>query len=62
MLKKIVVGSGLTGLGLSAFAAVPAAVTTAIEGAGTDAVAVATAAFVAIIGLLAFKYMRRAAK
>lgn len=45
----------------SAYAAVPAAVTTAIGDAGTDMVTVATAVFVAVIGLLAFKLMRRAA-
>lgn len=46
----------------SAYAAVPAAVTTAIGDAGSDMVTVATAVFVAVIGLLGFKLMRRAAK
>jgi hypothetical protein len=63
MLKKIgglvVSVPLLTG---SAYAAVPAAVTTAIGDAGADMVTVATAVFVAVIGLLAFKLMRRAAK
>lgn len=52
----------LYGLAGSVQAAVPAAVTTAIGDAGTDAVSVATACFVAVIGLLAFRYMRRAAR
>lgn len=45
----------------SAFAAVPGEVTTAIAGAGTDMAVVAGAVFVAIIGLLGFKLMRKAA-
>lgn len=48
-------------LGLSAHAEVPTAVTTAITGAGADMVTVAAAVLVAIIGLLGFKLMRRAA-
>lgn len=61
MLKKI--GSAVVALApLSAFAAVPADVTTAITTAGTDMATVASAVFVAIIALLGFKLMRRAAK
>lgn len=45
-----------------ASAAVPEAVSTAITTAGTDMATVAGAVFVAIIGLLGFKLMRRAAK
>ena len=45
----------------NALAAVPTAVTTAVETAGADMVTIATAVFVAIIGLLAFSLMRRAA-
>lgn len=57
---------GLTGLALVAFveqamAAVPVAVTTAITDAGADAATVAGAAFIAILGLLAFRWMRRVA-
>lgn len=44
-----------------AFAEVPTAVTTAISTAGTDMATVAGAVFVAIIGLLGFKLMRKAA-
>lgn len=60
MLKKFggVVVACAPGL---AFADVPAAVTTAITEAGTDMVTVASAVFVAVIGLLAFRLMRRAA-
>lgn len=54
----------LLGLSLaagSAFAAVPSEVTGAITTAGADMATVAGAVFVAIIGLLGFKLMRRAA-
>lgn len=44
----------------SAFAAVPAEVTTAITGAGTDAAVIGGAVLVVIIGIAAFKFMRRA--
>lgn len=61
MLKKI--GSAVVAVApLSAFAAVPADVTTAITTAGTDMATVAGAVFVAVIALLGFKLMRRAAK
>jgi len=42
-------------------AAVPTAVSTAISDAGADMTTIAAAVFVAIIGLLGFKLMRRAA-
>lgn len=60
MLKYLSVPAvfGLVG---SAQAAVPAAVTTAISDASTDMITIATAIFVAVIGLLGFKLMRRAA-
>lgn len=45
----------------SAYAAVPAAVETAIGTAGTDMTTVAGLVFVAVIGLLAFSLMRKAA-
>lgn len=41
-------------------AAVPADVTTAIETAGTDAATIGGAVLVVIVGIAAFKYMRRA--
>ncbi len=44
----------------SAFAAVPAEVTTAMTDAGTDAAVIGGAVLVVIVGIAAFKYMRRA--
>jgi len=61
MLKKIA-GVAVVALPLSSFAAVPTEVSTAITTAGTDMATIAGAVFVAIIGLLGFKLMRRAAK
>ncbi len=46
----------------SAMAAVPAAVTTAVTGAGEDAATVAGAVLVALCALMAFHWMRREAK
>lgn len=64
MLKKIngVIVSGLvaaTAFIGSAHAAVPASVTTALADAQTDGVTIATAVFVAIVAMYAFKLMRR---
>lgn len=44
----------------SAFAAVPADVTTALTDSKADSITIATAALVIIIGIAAFGYMRRA--
>lgn len=60
MLKKIA-GVAVAVLPLSSFAAVPAEVTSAITTAGTDMATVAGAVFVAVIALLGFTLMRRAA-
>ena len=49
-----------TGLATSAFAAVPTEVTDAIDGAGTDAAVIGGAVLVVLIGIAAFKFMRRA--
>lgn len=62
MRKLSVLAAGLVGGASSAFAAVPTEVTGAITTAGADMATVAGAVFVAIIGLLGFKLMRRAAK
>ena len=60
MFKKIAAGVGSLGLmASSAFAAVPADVTTALEGAKTDGVTVATAVLVAVVAIYAFKLMRK---
>lgn len=53
------VGVGALALAGTVHAAVPAAVTDAIEGAGADGVTVATAVLVAIVGIWAFKLIRR---
>jgi Inovirus Coat protein B len=60
-MKKIALGSSLGLFALQSYAAVPASVTTSIETAATDMATVAAAVFVAVIGLLGFKLMRRAA-
>lgn len=60
-MRKSLFALPLIGAGV-AHAEVPAAVTTAITGAGADMVTVATAVFVAVIGLLGFRLMRRAAQ
>ena len=57
-MKKVLVGSLLLAP-LSAFAVVPAGVTTAITDMSTDAVTVATAVLVAIIGVVAIKFIRK---
>ena len=57
-MKKVLVGSLLLAP-LSAFAAVPVGVTTAITDMSADAVMVATAVLVAIIGVVAIKFIRK---
>jgi hypothetical protein len=44
----------------AANAAVPAGVTSALSDAGTDGITVAGAVLVVVVGIAAFKYMRRA--
>ena len=55
----VTAGAGALALAGSAHAAVPEAVTTAIEAAGADGITVATAVLVAIVGIWAFKLIRR---
>lgn len=58
MLKKI--GSAVVALApLSAFAAVPTEVSTALTDAKADALTVAGLALVIVIAIAAFKYMKR---
>lgn len=57
---KALFAVGSTVVAGSAFAAVPAEVTAALTDAGTDVVAVGGAVLVIIVGIAAFKYMRRA--
>jgi len=61
-MRKSILALPVLGFVAQAHAAVPVAVTTAIETAGADMATVAGAVFVAIIALLGFKLMRRAAK
>jgi hypothetical protein len=58
-LKKGLVG-GLSVVGASAsMAEVPAAVTAALASIGADAITVATVVLVAIVGIYAFKFLRK---
>lgn len=60
MFKKIAAGTSALVLSAgSAFAAVPADVTTALSDAKTDGIVVATAVLVAIVAIYAFKLMRK---
>jgi hypothetical protein len=53
--------ASLLGLTIEAAnAAVPAGVTSALSDAGTDGITVAGAVLVVVVGIAAFKYMRRA--
>ncbi len=61
MIKKIA-GVAVSIAPLSAFAAVPVAVSTAITDAGADAATVAGLVLVAVLALLAFHWMRRETK
>ena len=61
MLKKI--GAAVVAVApLSAMAEVPTNVSSAISGAGTDAATVAGLVLVAVLGILAFKWMGRVIK
>lgn len=56
---RFLVPAGLLAAGSSAFAAVPAEVTTAIDAIGADAMAVATTVLVAIVAVYAIKFIRK---
>jgi hypothetical protein len=60
MLKKIAVGLASLGGAVAANAAVDPSVTTALTGAGTDAATVGAAVLVVIVGIFAFKILRKA--
>lgn len=62
MFRKTFFMASLAALALpvSSFAAVPADVTTAISTAGTDAATIGAAVLVAIVGIFAFKLLKRA--
>lgn len=58
-IKRQLVAGGLSLSPMAAFAAVPVAVTTAVNDMATDAAAVATLVLVAIIGVVAIKFIRK---
>lgn len=57
---KVSLGSVAALAAGAAMADVPAGVTTAISSAGTDAATVGSAVLVVIVGIFAFKWIRRA--
>ena len=57
---KLAAAGVLSTVAAAASAAVPTEVTTALIGAGTDAAAIGGAVLVVLIGIAAFKYMRKA--
>lgn len=59
MKKLTLVLSGLAASTGSAFAAVPMDVTTALTDAKADGITIATAVFVAIVAMYAFRLMRK---
>jgi len=60
MNKLSLVGASLMAFGASAFAAVPADITTAISTMKDDGITVATAFVVAVIAVAAVKFLRSA--
>ena len=58
--SRALVGAGLLAVGTSAMAEVPAAVTTALGDAKTDAVMVAGLVIAIVVAVAAFKFMKRA--
>ncbi len=57
---KLVAAGVLSTVAAAASAAVPTEVTSALTGARTDAAAIGGAVLVVLIGIAAFKYMRKA--
>ena len=57
---KLAAAGVLSTFAAGASAAVPEAVTTALTGAGADAGVIGGAVLVVLIGIAAFKYMRKA--
>lgn len=55
-----VVGSAAAVVGGQAFAALPVGVTDAVTTAGTDAAVVGGAVLVVLVGIMAFKWIRKA--
>jgi hypothetical protein len=59
-MKKYLAIPALSAMFGSAYAAVPLAVTTALDDGLADAVSVAGLALIIVVGVAVFKYMRRA--
>lgn len=59
-LRLLAITAGSVAVVGSASAAVDAAVTTAISGAGTDGATIGAAILVVLVGIIAFKYLRKA--
>lgn len=57
---KLASAGVLSTVAAAASAAVPESVTTALTGAGTDAATIGGAVLVVLVGIAAFKYMRKA--
>ena len=57
---KLAAAGVLSAVAFGASAAVPEAVTSALTGAGTDSATIGGAVLVVLIGIAAFKYMRKA--
>jgi len=57
---RVLVGLGLVSAASASMAAVDAGVTSALTTAGTDGATVGAAVLVVIVGIAAFKYIRRA--
>jgi len=57
---RVLGGLGLASAASASMAAVDAGVTTALTAAGTDGATVGSAVLVVIVGIAAFKYIRRA--
>ena len=60
LVLKLAAAGVLSTVAAGASAAVPEAVTSALTGAGTDAATIGGAVLVVLIGIAAFKYMRKA--
>ena len=59
-LRLAAISAGSLAMVSNAFAAVPATVSTAISDAGTDGATVGAAVLVVIVGIYAFKLLRKA--
>lgn len=58
--RAALAGLALTAASASSYAAVDQAITTALDGAKADGMAVGSAVLVVLVAIMAFKYIRRA--